>query len=173
MVSMIIGVLFATTAVAGNLTWGDVVANKSRYHIDAPGTFFKNSNKRALGTTFKRFINFDGKAQVCLTDDMVYGGAGQRCVKTEERGDESVCVKKEYSELWAPRFGSRTVYQYAGDNDTPVGSVEVPFAIGNTVKVNVYDKASMNSDQENSRIVGTFTVALPKCGASLPPIKAN
>lgn len=162
--------LFSATSFAtgslDNVSWEEIQQNRARYHVDAPGTFFQNSNPRALGSVYKRFITFDGAAAVCVSGDKIYGGKTQSCVKTERSGrDEERCVKYEPNTLWAPLSGYRTICtQWEGRDDNRCTKYKtIPYKIDTNVKAKVYYQPGMNDDNEEAGLLGYKTMQLPKC----------
>jgi hypothetical protein len=127
------GLFLATSAFAGieSVGWEQIQQSRSQYVVDAPGTMYLNSNPRAFGSVYKRFIDFNGNAQACVAGDKIYGGTVQSCVKmdykitdpdrreraSKEKRQEKVCVAYEPNLLWAPISGIKTVCEWYKGKD--------------------------------------------------------
>lgn len=137
------------------------LANPSQYFFDDGGNIdFGNG-------IFKRRFNFAGQAQACYVGNMLYAGLGKKCVKPIYSGDEEKgCAQYKTVELKTVMVGTRQVCVQSSGKDgngecTKYATVKVNR--GPKVKVALYKKSSMNSDNSSSGLLGYTQLTLPVC----------
>jgi hypothetical protein len=167
---VLVSMFFSATSFAGleNVSWEQIQKNRGRYFVDAPGALFQNSNPRALGTIYKRFITVDGFAAVCVDGDKIYGGRVQSCVKKIPVGaDNETCVRSEPNDLWVPISGFRTICADTRSDDR--GTCEkfktIPYKISTNVTAKIFDESRMRDGDTSSNhgLLGTKQMQLPNC----------
>ncbi|MCB0411109.1 MAG: hypothetical protein KDD22_01200, partial [Bdellovibrionales bacterium] len=157
--------------------WSEIQAS-SKYYVDAPGALFINSNPKALGTVYKRFLSVDGKPQVCVSGNMIYAGTTKACVKVDQNaktGSGQKCLAYETTALWAPVSGTKTIctkYQDS-NNTTCVKTQTISYSFTN-LSADIWNKHLRDEDypQNKSRAngyLGAKAFALPACQAQVVP----
>lgn len=165
--TLVASLIMSVSAFAGlaDVSWTEIQNNRARYFVDSPGAFFLNSNPRALGTVYKRFVSVDGFAKVCVAGDKIYGGTVQSCVKMKNGGrDGGQCVETEANQLWAPLSGTRQICARHGGRDGECREWKtVSYNIDTNVSVKVYDQTSMDRDNDSAGYLGIKKFQLPAC----------
>jgi hypothetical protein len=177
LVSAIAALLVAVPALASSkqakldkISWAEIEAQKATYFVNAPSVGFLGTNG---GTFFKRLLTVDGKTNVCVAGDQLYGGVSKVCKQWENRNDNGTekCLKYASTELYAPISGTRTLCVKWDNEDRQskcLKNIDVDYTIDTNVKAAVLHQPSMDEDDNGTGasqkgFIGYKSRQLPAC----------
>ncbi len=150
---------FGSNKMADAATVSKALANPYQYRIDDGG----NIN---FGNGFYiRRINFAGKAQVCHSNNYLYGGVRNKCVKPVSQGDEVTgCKQYKQVQLKTQMVGTAQVCtDNQGDGGPCTKYATVKFNKGPQVKVAIYKKSQMSDSNPTAGFKGFTYLTIPAC----------